>query len=121
AVYIMITAIEKLGFDIYNRISGNYTISHGFFNAGPDCRDKFTWNSTALYAVNKFKAFTGLVLGKPQYYVSILATAAVLADVFAFGLGTVFSDCLTISNMGLAHISLNAEFALHSIYNYFQM
>src|SRR5215469_16215008 len=119
-VNFVIAAVEKRDLDVYDRITGQHATFEGLLNALIDGLDIFLRHHAADDVVDELVTFARLLRVELNLHVAVLAAAAGLANVFAFGLG-MFANGLAIGHLRLAHVGLNLVLAHHAVNDDFQV
>src|ERR1700674_1491952 len=109
-----ITGLARREPSLKPRIAAHDAGLAGLFDALLDRRNEFARHGTADDAVLELDTLAGPVGFDPQPHVTVLAAAAGLLDVLAFGLDRA-ANGLAIGHLRLADIGLDLELALHAI------
>src|ERR1700724_272461 len=116
----MVRAVEYRDLHVHNGIARDHAGLHRFLNTFVHGRNVFARHSAPDNSIDELVALAGRQRLELEPYVSVLAPPAGLANEFAFGFDGV-AQRFAVSNLGLADIRFNLEFALHAIDDDFQV
>src|SRR6185369_3090479 len=115
-VDFMVGTVNKRNLEVYDRESSHNTGIHCFPNTLVDCRNIFTWHNSALDRIDKLVTLARLLRLKFKPYMAVLTTTTGLTYKLAFNLD-LLGNRLTVSNLRLADIRINLEFAHQAVDN----
>src|SRR5271157_1671234 len=119
-IHIVIAAIVERGFHVHHFVAGENAAFHGLLDALIHGFNEFLGNHPADDFVEELVTFARLVGLQADLHVAVLATAARLADVFAFRLRGL-ANRLAIRYLRLANVGLYVELTHHAIDDDFQV
>src|SRR6266567_2470071 len=119
-IYFVITAVIERDLDVHQFVTGQDAAFHRLLHALLNRLEELTRHRTALDLVDELEALAHLIGPNAELNVAVVARAAGLANVFAFGL-RFLANGFTIRDLRFADVGFHFVFPHHAVDDDFQM
>src|SRR5690606_22086948 len=103
------------------RVASQHAGGQRLFHTLLHCRDVFARHHTALDFVHEFKALTCFQGLQREHHVTVLTLTTRLTNELAVHVLDGVAHGFAVCNLGLAHVGLHVELALHTVNDNFQV